>query len=688
MKDRYQLFFSFILLFVFALGLERAAFFFRYAEIFSTSDFFEIVSAFFVGLRFDLATAVISLGPILLVVIFPALFGSRKLVKTLLLLLLPWELLLIGYNYADVLYYSFAQRHFTFELGPTLGEMDAVFAIGFKEFGLEILAVMVVIVLYSYLYLRLVSFTTSYRERDMSDESSQDHGIGLAMQSAVWFSVVALCVILARGGLQMKPLGVKNAFQNDKLELGILGLNGIYTTLSTYFDEYKGTDSLSELAGLNIPDGEAEKFFVDTIDHERERSEPEYPLYRTFNFSKDERRELNVVVFIMESWSSKFSSRVSQTVAPAGGGGVESVDGLPNFDRLSRDGLLSVNCLANAQRSIEGLAAIMGSLPSWRGMLLGKGGLLFQTRMKSAGQLFSELGYETLFIHGANAGSMGLDGLAKRLGFERHISRDDFELTKDNNDGIWGVYDEFTFMRANEEFSKISWQGKPFFSVIYSLTSHSPYTYPSGGFTEFDDSLQFSEFLNSLKYSDHAIGKFFEAAEQEDYFENTLFVITGDHAEGPSTNGSVFESYRVPLLFYAPGIVKPGITSEYVSQVDILPTMVELLKISSPFTSWGKSLLSENGGNREILLPRGDLFTFAADGKMILADLDSVKGMYDLSGDPKINLIGNGDDDTIAEAKIKAAMETESKLLLYRMQRYLKLSSRVITENRIAPPQN
>jgi len=144
----------------------------------------------------------------------------------------------------------------------------------------------------------------------------------------------------------------------------------------------------------------------------------------------------------------------------------------------------------------------------------------------------------------------------------------------------------------------------------------------------------------------------------------------------------------VPLLFYAPGIVKPGITSEYVSQVDILPTMVELLKISSPFTSWGKSLLSENGGNREILLPRGDLFTFAADGKMILADLDSVKGMYDLSGDPKINLIGNGDDDTIAEAKIKAAMETESKLLLYRMQRYLKLSSRVITENRIAPPQN
>jgi phosphoglycerol transferase MdoB-like AlkP superfamily enzyme len=302
--------------------------------------------------------------------------------------------------------------------------------------------------------------------------------------------------------------------------------------------------------------------------------------------------------------------------------------------------------------------------------------------MRPAGLLFSELGYETLFIHGANAGSMGLDGLAKRLGFKRHISKADFELTKDKHDGVWGVYDEFTFQRANEEFRKMSAEGKPFFSVIYSLTSHSPYTYPSGGFEEFDDSVPFSRFLNSLKYSDYAIDKFFDAAEREEYFNNTLFVITGDHAEGPSTNDSVFESYRVPLLFYAPGTVEPGLSREYVSQVDIYPTVVELLRISSPFTSWGRSLLSSRGDTREILLPRGDLFTFAADGKMILSDLDSVKAMYDLSGDPKVNLLDNGGADTEAKTKVRVKAEA----LLYRMQRYLKLSSRVITENRLAPP--
>ncbi|MBI5344939.1 MAG: sulfatase-like hydrolase/transferase, partial [Deltaproteobacteria bacterium] len=468
----------------------------------------------------------------------------------------------------------------------------------------------------------------------------------------------AVSVVFIRGGLQTKPLSIKNAFANEKTELGVLTLNGVYTTFNTLFNARDDKRLAARLKSLK-PAMEIDIEGI-IVSKEREENTPGYPLFRTFRYKEPERRRLNVVIFVMESWSAKFMRSL---------GG--AADASPFFDTLAKDGLLLTNCFANAQRSYEGLSASLGSLPVWKGMALDQGGLLYQTRLEPVGQVFKGYGYETYFVHGARPGSMGFDGLVRRLGIQRHITRDDFKDRERTDDGVWGIYDEYAFLRAHEEFEKAQ---NPFFAVVYSLTSHTPYRVPSKEFEYFGRETGNREFLNAMRYSDYALRKFFEKARGGRYFKDTLFVIIGDHTEGFSTSNSLHENYRIPCLFYNTGAVSPGRDGMAVSQTDIVPTIFDILKIPAHYTSWGKSIFSP--GARKALLPRGDHFVWVSEPYMLITDLDSPAGLYDYTKDPARNLLNGGG------SKAASADALQDELL-----QYLKFSYSLVLENRIRPPQ-
>jgi len=147
-------------------------------------------------------------------------------------------------------------------------------------------------------------------------------------------------------------------------------------------------------------------------------------------------------------------------------------------------------------------------------------------------------------------------------------------------------------------------------------------------------------------------------------------VIVGDHTEGPSTSGSLYESYRVPLLLFAPGLIEPGEISTPVSQLDILPTVVDALKISRPFTSWGKSLFS--AGAHSMVLPRGDLFVYQKNGMMLLSDIERPLALYAIPDAPARNLL-----DSRPET---------ARTLMEDLRAHIRFSSDLIKENRLKPP--
>lgn len=642
-------------LFVAALTSGRIYFLLKYREAFSAAGSADIAASFLRGLRFDLSTTAIATGPFLLMLLIPgAGFGSR-IRRVMLLALVAWQTALLVYLFIDIQYFAFAQRHLTFEIRNAWTETGVILGIGFERYTLETIGLFLFIAAYMAAFIKTARLAAQppirAAMRTMAD---------YARDIAIFVLAAGLSVLLIRGGFQMKPLGVRDAFSGDHVELGVLSLNGIYTTISSLVHDGAGAKSMMTALKRIRPSGGVDdrEAAAQIVPAGEQANFAGYPLYRRYGYKPEERRPLNVVVFVMESWSAKY-------IGALGG----SPSATPFFDSLATQGLLLSNCFANAQRSIEGLTSTLGSIPASLGVLGGHGeGLLYQTRFSPIGTILDKLGYETLFIHGARRGSMGFERLVKKFGIRRHISREDFDTSRKGiDDGRWGIFDEHAFLRANNEFRAMR---KPFFAIVYSLSSHTPYPIPSKEFDYFKADAPYRDYLNSLRYSDYALSRFFEAARREKYFDNTVFVLVGDHTEGAATGGSLYDSYRIPGFVYGSGIVAPGRFDELTSQADVVPTILDILRVSEPFTSWGRSVYA--AGPRSALLPRGDMFVYVKGSEILLSSIDREIGLYDYAANPGANIL--------------LSAKTEAEALNGELAAYLLFSYDLMMQNRIAPP--
>lgn len=653
-----------MVVFVLTLSIGRLYFFIKYYETFSKVSVYDLALAFLRGMRFDLATIAIVTGPLLLALFIPGIIKSRNIVKAVCISLLTCFIILIIYEFADIQYYEYAQRHLTFEIENTLADTGLIFKIGFQKYLYESIGCLIFILGFILVFLKVTrSFFRHSLNQDKIDLFPEKWSKFYFPELTSFVLVIPLLVISVRGGFQGIPISVHDAFESESVELGVLSLNGVYTTLNSLINHRKNGDPYKILNSKSFSQKNIDSKAVIKLITADENSSgyKDYPLMHKYNYLPSERRQMNVVIFIMESWSAYYSGAL---------GGVP--DATPFFDELSRKGLLLTKCFANAQRSIEGLTAILGSLPVMNGMVLGQnGGVLNQTRFVTMGELFKENGYQTLFVHGARHASLGFDALVRRIGINRHISREDFDINSEIDDGLWGIFDEHSFLRADKEMRQMK---EPFLTIVYSLTSHVPYLLPSKEFEYYNKSIYHGDFLNSMRYSDYALGRFFKTAENSPYFNNTLFVIVGDHTHGSSQRGGLYDTYHIPCLFYSPGSIKPGHYNKITSQLDLLPTILDILKFSTPFTSWGKSIYSP--GERFAVLPNGDMFIFIKDPYLILSDIESPRALYNIENDTTFNLLS---DETDKEQKA-------ADLLNLQLQGYIKVSYETIKENKIMPP--
>jgi len=600
---------GFLLISLFAY---RLVFFFKYADP-GGLKMKDIVLAFLIGLRFDLSTAAYVLVPVGVCMFIPYVSLKERYLKALALFNLLLLTLVTIYLFVDLLYFPFSLRHLSFELFNTKGDIMPVVKIGFAEYGFQVLCLVLFITAMGAAYYAAI--------RKILGKFSQN-GYSLTRKvigEVVSFIVVlTLSIILARGGLQTKPLKYSDAFALNSPFLGQLALNGLYTTMRTYYSmrenrEMKGWDK--RLCSQEEAFQESRAMIVDL--QREDIPDPNYPLYRSFTYRADEFRPLNVVIFIMESWSSRY-------VGASGG----EEDATPFFSGLSKDGVFFRNYFANAQRSIEAISAIITSIPPSGGMVLSQSGALSQMPGKFLPLLLREKGYNTFFVHGAKRGSMGFDALVRQTGIEQYISKEDILKEGGRDDGVWGIYDEDTFLYSHRLFEA---QTKPFFAVIFSLSSHTPYKLPAEKFHFYKPERPFYDFLNSLRYSDYALSRFFDAARNTHYFSNTVFIIVGDHTEGKSVGNSLSQRFSVPCLIYSPRHIKPVRVTKTVTHVDLAPTLLDILRSSDAHASFGQSAFINSPGTG--LLPYGDFDIFVREGWMLVSSPQGVMETHNYLGE-------------------------------------------------------
>ena len=169
-------------------------------------------------------------------------------------------------------------------------------------------------------------------------------------------------------------------------------------------------------------------------------------------------------------------------------------------------------------------------------------------------------------------------------GFERIIDGNDYEnyIFK----GDWGVCDEDLYRKADETFK--SYGDKPFFSLVFSTSNHTPYEFPDGRIKLYDKNKNTRN--NAVKYADYSIGYFFNLAKKSNYYKNTIFVIVADH--DTRTYGKMIvpiRKFHIPAIIIGPNVPKETY-NKICSQIDIPPTALDYMGIENENPMPGRDL--------------------------------------------------------------------------------------------------
>jgi phosphoglycerol transferase MdoB-like AlkP superfamily enzyme len=161
---------------------------------------------------------------------------------------------------------------------------------------------------------------------------------------------------------------------------------------------------------------------------------------------------------------------------------------------------------------------------------------------------------------------------------------------------VWGVADEFLFDNSLTQLDKAHAAGKPFLAQIMTTSNHRPFTYPDGRI----DIPSPGKREGGVKYTDYAIGRFIDQARSKPWFNDTLFVIVADHCASAAGKTKLpLDGYHIPLILYAPALLKPGRDARLASQIDIPPTLLDVMGLPGDDHFFGKSLFEADGEGPE-----------------------------------------------------------------------------------------
>jgi putative membrane protein len=300
-------------------------------------------------------------------------------------------------------------------------------------------------------------------------------------------------------------------------------------------------------------------------------------------YSREVPTKPNIVLIILEGMGDEYLGVMNQHTNIA-----NYRTHTPFLDSLAQQGYYFTNIYANSIHSIEGISAVTAGMPTFQTAWVRSG--YAQRKVASLPEIARSLGYETLFAHGATNGSMNFDGYTHQIGYQTYLGRTEFNDERYYN-GSWGIDDEPFLQYFAKNINKMK---RPFLATIFTLSSHGPYKVPEPHNKRFNN----GDILmhNVVEYSDYAIEKFFDTIKKEDWYNNTIFAIISDH-----TTEDYYDYYkqkiahhRLPIILFSPNktLMAQGSSEELGQQIDIFPTLVDLMGYQKPFRSWGRSLLA------------------------------------------------------------------------------------------------
>jgi phosphoglycerol transferase MdoB-like AlkP superfamily enzyme len=412
------------------------------------------------------------------------------------------------------------------------------------------------------------------------------------------FFLMILIFLGLYGKIGYYPLRWSEAFFTSNRFVSFLALNPMHYILDTFKNRQKFYDKslvrkyyaeVSSYLGVEEPNSETLNF---------KRIQKPTPLPHLDG-------KPNIVLIIMESFSAHRTSFF---------GNLKGVT--PEFDLIAEESLVFDQFYTPSEGTARGVFATVASLADINaGRTSSRNPFLVD--QNTAINAFKD--YDKYYFIGGDASWGNIRGVLESniLGLKLY-EEGDYSLPRTD---VWGLSDYHVFQGA---FDVLKQSAQPFFAVIQSASFHRPYTIPedSGGFRPLDQG-SFSppdlfkkwgweslEELNSMRFSDFSLGHFFKLMKSSALYDNTIFVIIGDH--GLPDNGSEnltelerqysIERFHTPLVWHAPKYFKSGRDSRILSQVDLIPTLAAVTGHEYYNTGLGRNMFDPQFQDRQGVL--------------------------------------------------------------------------------------
>ena len=601
------------------LSFARLYFFVLNYDLFSATGW-QIIGSFFYGIRFDYYSFVFVGGLFVVFSLFPLSWFHEKWYQIFLKILFLLTLtILLFFNFIDAEYFRFTGKRSSADFFAFVTESDDVWKLlpAFLKNYWRTLLVFILSVLTAVKY---------YPQKIQSEKSMVRFS---AFGSLSFLLTMGVLFILARG-FGYRPLAVIDAAVYEVKTMA-LTLNTPFTIMTTL-----GKENLQEVSYFS-----------------REKAARYYSPLHHYAYKKI--RKKNVVIIILESFGREYVGFYNQ------GKGYT-----PFLDSLLQHSLTFQYSMANARCSIEGIPAVVASIPNLSRTPFITGPYA-SNRITALPSELKKIGYYSAFFHGGRNGTMGFDKFAHLAQYDDYFGMREYPDAEKDYDGHWGIYDEPYLQYFCKKMSSFK---QPFFTTVFTLSSHHPFELPKkykGKFKEGPLPIH-----RTVGYTDYALKRFFDSAKKTNWYKNTLFVLVADHT---SLTCSAYYKTRlgkisILLSYFSPSDTslcgyQPAITQ----QIDILPTVLDYLHYNKPFFAFGKSVFRDSGRHTAISYV-SFLFQYLTPQHFVIFDGKKPTNLYFYKTDSLLRDNRVLQDTALNLDTLKAFIQTASEAMSHDRMQY------------------
>ncbi len=509
----------------------------------SSSPFLETLHIYSSALALDVAMSSIFLVIPFFILLFNSLY-SLKIFKKIIFIYTYIIIMISSAIYAAELgVYNEWEEKPTFEVFTYLKHPDEIINSNPLVYSL-IISIILIFVLYGF-YVLLKKLSKNFFNQD------KNYFVSLAF----FLLMPGIILLGARGGAQQIPIAQADAFFSSHKVYNDMAVNTLYNFFHSI------TENQAILSGVNPYKNDLPL---------KEKKEILTPLVSTpkgcERVSILKKENINIVLIALESWAGDFIDQ-NETYRAV----------IPEFLKLSEDGLLFTKAYASGGLSHEGLPAIFSGWPALYNLYITNLASKYD-KLPSVTQILNSLGYDSMFLFG---------GQLRYGNLTSYIFKNEFKTIEEQRDmahlgksGSLGYHDGVMFKYLLKKTSKLK---EPFLSSMFTLSSHSPYDQPYSNPIKWGGGD--NGYINSMSYSDKSIGEFMKEAKTKPWYKNTLFIFSADHSHKIPYDWARNDArwHHIPILFYG-DVLKDKFKgykfNKVISQHDIAATLLSQLNIN------------------------------------------------------------------------------------------------------------